>query len=80
LGVIVAALAVIVTVMLLSFSFQVMDQLSYGGSSAFLRRLQDGMDDSALVPIFLRFAPFFVDTIAPWIPGDLPPALRRAGS
>ncbi len=77
LGVVVATLAVVVTVMLLSFSLQVMDQLSYGGSSSFLRHLQNGIDDSVLVPFFLRLAPFFNRTISPWIPGGLPPALRR---
>lgn len=79
LGVIVAALSVIVAVMFLTFSFQVMDRLSYGGSSPFLRWLQDSIDGSVLVPMFLDMAPFFTRTISPWIPGDLPPALRQVG-
>lgn len=77
LGLTVAALSIVVAVMFLTFSFQVMDRLSYGGSSPFLRWLQDSIDASVLVPVFLDMAPFFTRTISPWIPGDLPPALRR---
>ncbi|HEV2107229.1 MAG TPA: CvpA family protein [Thermomicrobiales bacterium] len=76
-GVIVGGLAVTVTVMLLSFSLQVMDRVTLNASSPWQRFLQGGIEDSALVPIFLHVAPFFVRLIAPLIPGDVPPILRR---
>ncbi len=76
-GMIVGGLAVTVTVMLLSFSLQVMDRVSLNASSPLQRFLQDGIEDSTLVPIFLRFAAVFVRLISPVIPGVVPPILRR---
>jgi uncharacterized membrane protein required for colicin V production len=76
-GVIVGVVAVTVTVMLLSFSLQVMDRVSLNSSSPLQRFLQDGIDESVLIPVFLRIAPFFVRLISPFIPGDIPPILRR---
>lgn len=75
-GVIVGVVAVTVTVMLLSFSLQVMDRVSLNASGPLLRFLQDGIDGSVLIPVFLRIAPFFVRLISPFIPGDVPPILR----
>lgn len=78
-GIIVGAVAVTVTVMLLSFSLQVMDRVSLNASSPLQRILQDGIEESVLVPVFLRIAPFFVRLISPFFPGDIPPILRRTG-
>ncbi|MBA2755780.1 MAG: CvpA family protein [Chloroflexota bacterium] len=79
LGIVVAGLALTVTSMLLAITLQVMNQVVSSGSSPAANLLDGGIRGSALVPVFLRLAPFFVQAIAPWFPGGVPPILERVG-
>ncbi len=79
LGIVVAAITLTVTSMVLEFSVQVMDRVVSSGTSNAADLIDSGIRGSALVPVFLRLAPFFVQAIAPWFPGGVPPILERVG-
>ncbi|MGI8474997.1 MAG: CvpA family protein [Thermomicrobiales bacterium] len=76
LGIIVSGLAVTLAVMLLSIMLQALNQSSVlvGGDAA-VGFLHTQINQSALVPVFLKMAPFFVQMISPWFPSGLPPIL-----
>jgi len=77
LGILVAGLALTVSAMLLAVSLQVLNRVAGSGSSPLGNFFENGIERSALVPVFLRLAPYFIRTISPWFPGGLPPILRR---
>lgn len=79
LGIVVAGLALTVSSMMLAISLQVMNRVVSSGTSNVADLLDGGIQGSALVPVFLRLAPFFVQAIAPWFPGGVPPILERVG-
>jgi uncharacterized membrane protein required for colicin V production len=45
------------------------------GDGTSLGRVHNQIEQSALMPVFLRMAPVFVHLISPWFPGGLPPIL-----
>ncbi|HKG24657.1 MAG TPA: CvpA family protein [Thermomicrobiales bacterium] len=76
LGVIVSGLAMTLAAMLLAITLQALNQtIDISGRDAMLTSVREQINESTLVPIFLRMAPFFGSLISPWFPGDLPPIL-----
>jgi uncharacterized membrane protein required for colicin V production len=76
LGVVVSGLAMTLAAMLLAITLQALNQtIVFSGRDAVLTSVREQIDESTLVPIFLRMAPFFGRLIAPWFPGGLPPIL-----
>lgn len=76
LGVVVSGLAMTLAAMVLSIMLQALNQtIGYSGNDRVLGWMRDEIDDSRLVPLFLRMAPFFLNMISPWFPGGLPPIL-----
>ena len=62
--------------MLLAITLQALNQtIGITGGDAILTSVRGQINDSTLVPIFLRMAPFFGGMISPWFPGGLPPIL-----
>jgi uncharacterized membrane protein required for colicin V production len=45
------------------------------GDGSSMGRVHNQIEQSALMPLFLRMAPVFVHLISPWFPGGLPPIL-----
>lgn len=45
------------------------------GNGSSMGRVHNQIEQSALMPVFLRMAPVFVHLISPWFPGGLPPIL-----
>lgn len=76
LGIIVSGLAVTLAAMLLSITLQALHQtMSVAGSDAMAGFIEGQIENSELVPVFLRLAPFFLQMISPWFPNGLPPIL-----
>jgi membrane protein required for colicin V production len=75
LGVVVSGLAVTLAAMLLVILLQALNQTFGPGSNAMVGWVHNQIDDSALVPVFLKMAPHFVRLISPWFPSGLPPIL-----
>jgi uncharacterized membrane protein required for colicin V production len=73
LGVIVSGLAVTLAAMLLVILLQALNQTF--GSGSMVGFVNNQIDDSTLVPVFLRLSPHFVRLISPWFPNGLPPIL-----
>ena len=71
LGVVALALSMIP----MSLVLQALNQtvLNSGGST--LGGVHDQIEQSALIPVFLRMAPVFIHLISPWFPGGVPPIL-----
>lgn len=74
-----AGLSVVATalsVIPMSLVLQALNQtvLNSGGGST-LGGVHRQIEQSALIPVFLRMAPVFVHLISPWFPGGLPPIL-----
>lgn len=81
LGIIVSGLALTLAAMLLSITLQALNQtFVVSDRNAMVTSLRDQINDSTLVPIFLRMAPFFGSLISPWFPGGLPEILRTVPS
>ena len=78
-GIIVSGLAVTLAAVALAVMLQALNQTATIASGdpllSFFRREIRG---SALVPLFLDMAPFFLRMLAPWFPGGLPPILSSA--
>lgn len=76
LGVIVSGLALTLAAMLLAITLQALNQtLGLTGRDAVLSSARGQIQNSTLMPIFLRMAPFFGRLISPWFPGGLPDIL-----
>jgi hypothetical protein len=76
LGVIVSGLAMTLAAMLLAITLQALNQtIDISGRDAMLTSIREQINESTLVPIFLRMSPFFGSLISPWFPGGLPPIL-----
>ena len=73
-GLLVAGAAVTVAAMLLSILVQVLQQASYG-TGPLVDMVGGQIEESALVPFFLRLSPHFIRLIEPWFPGGLPQLL-----
>jgi uncharacterized membrane protein required for colicin V production len=73
LGVIVSGLAVTLAAMLLVILLQALNQTF--GAGEMVGFVNDQIDDSTLVPVFLRLTPHLVRLISPWFPNGLPPIL-----
>ncbi len=72
LGVVALALSVIP----MSLVLQALNQtVLNSGSGSTLGGAHGQIEQSALIPVFLRMAPTFVHLISPWFPGGLPPIL-----
>lgn len=76
LGVVVSGLAVTLAAMLLAIMLQALNQtFGSGANGSMVGFVSDQITGSALVPVFLRMAPFFSRIISPWFPSGLPPIL-----
>ena len=75
LGVVVSALALTLAAMLLTVLLQAINQVAQAGTGPLLDAARGQIKGSALVPIFLRLAPYVSRALAPWFPGGLPPIL-----
>jgi hypothetical protein len=73
-GLLVAGAAVTVAAMLLSITVQALNQASYG-QGPLVNIVGNQIEESALVPFFLRLSPHFIRLIEPWFPGGLPQLL-----
>ena len=71
LGVVALALSVIPMSLVLHALNQTV--LNSGGST--LGGVRHQIEQSALIPVFLRLAPLFIQMISPWFPGGVPPIL-----
>jgi uncharacterized membrane protein required for colicin V production len=78
LGVLVSALAVTLAAMLLVVMLQALNQ-TFGGdrSGSMVGFAHDEIEQSKLVPVFLRMSPAFVRIVSPWFPNGLPPILSE---
>jgi uncharacterized membrane protein required for colicin V production len=72
LGLLVAGAAVTVAAMLLSILVQALNQVALQGQGPLVDLVDGQVQDSALVPFFLRLSPFFLNLVEPWFPGGLP--------
>lgn len=71
-GIVATALALVpMSLVLQALNASVLN--SSGGS--ILGVAQDQIDQSRLLPVFLRLAPVFVQMISPWLPSGIPPIL-----
>lgn len=76
LGVVVSGMAMTVAAMLLTITLQALNQtITVSGRDSLTSMIRGQIDESTLVPIFLRMAPFFAQMISPWFPGGLPSIL-----
>jgi hypothetical protein len=64
-----------VSAMLLSFMVRALNAVAMNGQGPLVELVDGQMRDSALVPFFLRMAPFFVEMVRPWFPDGLPSLL-----
>jgi uncharacterized membrane protein required for colicin V production len=79
LGVIVSSLAVTLAATLLVVILQALNQTFGSGSGdSMVGLVHNQINDSALVPLFMRISPHFVRLISPWFPSGLPPILSGA--
>jgi hypothetical protein len=74
-GLAVSGCALGVSAMFLSFLVRALNAVTQNGQGPIVELVDGQMRDSALVPFFLRIAPFFVDLIRPWFPDGLPSLL-----
>ena len=74
-GLLVAGAAVTVAAMLLSILVQALQQVATYGQGPLVGIVDDQIQESALVPFFLRLSPHFIRLIEPWFPGGLPQLL-----
>jgi uncharacterized membrane protein required for colicin V production len=72
LGLLVAGAAVTVAAMLLSILVQALQQVALTGQAPLGDIVEDQVEGSALVPLFLRLSPYFLRLVEPWFPGGLP--------
>ena len=76
LGLLVSGLAVTLAAMLLAVMLQALNQTFGAGSNdSVVGFVHDQINQSAMVPFFLKVAPYFVRIISPWFPNGLPPIL-----
>jgi uncharacterized membrane protein required for colicin V production len=77
LGIVVSGLAVTLAALVMAIMLQALNQtVDVSAQENTLGFLRSQIRHSALVPFFLRMAPFFVRILAPWFPGGLPPILN----
>ena len=77
LGLVVSALATTLAALALAATLQALNQSVVGSArSPLLDLIRHQIEDSSLVPYFLRMAPWFLQILEPWFPGGLPPILR----
>ena len=77
LGVVASGLAITLGAIALAVMLQALNStVVISGQDPALSLLRRQIQDSSLVPHFLRMAPFFLDVISPWFPGGLPPILN----
>jgi len=77
LGLVVSALATTLAALALAVTLQALNQSVVGSArSPLLDLIRHQIEDSSLVPYFLRMAPWFLQILEPWFPGGLPPILR----
>ena len=77
LGLLVSGVAMTLASLVLAVTLQALNQTAtIAGHDPALALLREEIRDSTLVPFFLRMSPFFVQVIAPWFPGGLPPILN----
>jgi uncharacterized membrane protein required for colicin V production len=77
LGVVVSGLALTLAALALAVILQALNQtVVVAGHDPILNTLRSQIQDSTLVPIFLRMAPFFLRGLDPWFPCGLPPILN----
>lgn len=79
LGLVVAVAGTVLAAMIISLSLQAVDRTASLGGSATMVGVQRQMEDSSLVPMFLKLAPTFTSSIKPWFPKGLPPILAPGG-
>ena len=77
LGLLVASAAVTVAAMLLSIMVQALHQVAIGGNGSLVALIDAQINDSALVPFFLRLSPYFTSLVAPWFRDGLPQLLAN---
>lgn len=76
LGLLVSGLAVTLAAILLAVMLQALNQtFGPGSNDSVVGFVRDQIDQSQLVPLFLRVSPYFVRLVSPWFPNGLPPIL-----
>jgi uncharacterized membrane protein required for colicin V production len=75
LGVIVSMLAVTLAAMLMVVLIQALNQTFGVAPDGAVGEVRRQINQSQLVPVFLRLAPYFTDILRPWFPSGLPPIL-----
>jgi len=76
LGVLVSGLAVTLAAILLAVMLQALNQtFGSGNGDSVVGFLHDQIENSKMVPLFLKVAPVFVRLVSPWFPRGLPPIL-----
>lgn len=77
LGLVVSALATTLAALPLAVTLQALNQSVAGSArSPLIEVILHQIEDSSLVPYFLRMAPWFLQILEPWFPGGLPPILQ----
>ena len=75
LGLLGAGTAVTGAPLLLSILVQALQQVATYGQGPLGGVVDEQVRGSALVPLFLRLSPYFIQLIEPWFPGGLPQLL-----
>ena len=76
---IVSSLAVTLAATLLVVILQALNQtFGEGSSGTMVGFVHNQINDSELVPLFMKISPYFVRLVQPWFPRGLPPILSGA--
>lgn len=77
LGVVVAMLAATLAAMLLVVVVQALNQTFGVAPVGSVGSVHQQINESQLVPLFLKLSPVFASLLEPWFPGGLPPILSQ---